>query len=131
MELGIAEPAADEVPELLVFNKADLVPGVAKELVGDHPGSVAVSAVSGEGIDDFLRVLADRLRALSVVHELVVPYDRGDVLAAVHREGEVVSVGDGAEAWTIRARLSDASVGRLAEFVVDESVGPSGGVGSS
>ncbi len=38
---------AARVPELLVFNKADLAPGVAKELVEDHPGSVAISAVYG------------------------------------------------------------------------------------
>ena len=114
----LEEIDAAAVPELLVFNKMDLEPGVAKELVEQHPGSVAVSAVTGEGIEDFLRALSDRLRALSVVHELVVPYDRGDVLAAVHREGEVVSVADGDAAWTIRARLSDASAGRLSEFVV-------------
>jgi GTP-binding protein HflX len=87
--------------------------------VRDHPGSVAVSATTRDGIEVFLRTMADRLRTLSVVHELVVPYERGDILAAVHREGEVVSVADGADAWTIRARLSDASAGRLSEFAVD------------
>ncbi len=113
----LAEIDASAVPELLVFNKADLAPGTAKELVADHPGSVAISAATGEGIDEFLRTLGDRLRALTAVHELVIPYDRGDVLAAVHREGEVVSVGDGPDSWTVRARLSDASAGRLAPFV--------------
>ena len=113
----LGEIDAAGVPELLVFNKADLAPGVAKELVADHPGSVAVSTMTGEGVDIFLRTLSDRLRSLSVVHELVIPYDRGDALAAVHREGEVVSVGDGPDAWTVRARLSDASAGRLSEFV--------------
>ena len=115
----LGEIDADAVPELVVFNKADLVPDVAAQLVIDHPGSVAVSARTGDGIELFLRTLADRLRALSVVHELVVPYDRGDILASIHREGEVVSVGDGADAWTVRARLSDASAGRLSEFVVN------------
>lgn len=113
----LGEIEADGVPELLVFNKADLAPGVAKELLADHPGSVAVSARTGEGTDVFLRTLSDRLRSLSVVYELVVPYDRGDILAAIHREGEVVSTTDGEEAWTIRARLSDASAGRLDEFI--------------
>ena len=103
-----------------MFNKADLAPGVAKELVADHPGSLAISAVTGEGIDEFLRTLADRLRVLTVVHELVIPYDRGDVLASVHREGEVVSVTDDVDGWTVRARLSDASAGRLSEFVSAE-----------
>ncbi len=114
----LAEIDAAAVPELLVFNKADAEPGVAKELVERHPGSIAISAATGEGIDDFLRTLGDRLRTLSVVYELVVPYDRGDVMASVHREGEIVSIADGDTSWTIRARLSDASAGRLGEFLV-------------
>ena len=115
--LGDIDAAA--VPELLVFNKADLDPDAARRLAKSHPGSVAISASSGEGIDLLLRTISDRLRALTVVYELVVPYDRGDILASVHREGEVVSIGDGEVSWTIRARLSDASAGRLSEFLVD------------
>ena len=114
----LREIGADHVPELLVFNKADLAPGPAKELTAEHPGSVAVSAVTGEGIEEFLLVLGDRLRERTEVVELVVPYDRGDVLAAVHREGEVVSTTEELHVMRIRARLSDASTGRLAEFVV-------------
>jgi GTP-binding protein HflX len=115
--LGDIDAAA--VPELLVFNKADLDPDAARRLAESHPGSVAISASSGEGIDLLLRTISDRLRVLTVVYELVIPYDRGDILASVHREGEVVSIGDGQESWTIRARLSDASAGRLSEFLVD------------
>ena len=114
----LAEIDADQVPELIVFNKADLVPDVAKELVADHEGSVAVSAVSGAGIDDFLGTLADRLRAIAAPVELLIPYERGDVLAAVHREGEVVSSAHEEGGVRVRARLADASAGRLAEFVV-------------
>ena len=36
------------------------------------------------------RVVAERLRALATVLELTVPYERGDVLAALHRDGEVL-----------------------------------------
>ncbi|MDJ0769834.1 MAG: GTPase HflX [Ilumatobacter sp.] len=115
----LAEIDADGVPELIVFNKADLAPGDAKQLAGDHEGSVAVSAVTGEGIELFLRTLGDRLRALTSIVELAIPYDRGDVLASVHREGEVVSTTESPDGMRIRARLSEASVGRLAEFVTD------------
>ncbi|MDA3032803.1 MAG: GTPase HflX [Actinomycetota bacterium] len=118
---------AAEVPELLVFNKADAQPEIAKELTDRHPGSVAISAATGDGVEVFLRTLTDRLRVLAVVYELLVPYERGDILASVHREGEVVSIGDGAgpteEAWLIRARLSDASAGRLSEFVIAKTNG--------
>jgi GTP-binding protein HflX len=113
------EIGARQVPELVVFNKADLVPDAAQRLVDQHEGSVALSAVTGEGVERFLTVLADRLRSIGKVTELFVPYERGDVVAAIHREGEVVSTGHEAEGLRIRARLADASVGRLVEFVVD------------
>ncbi len=106
------------VAELLVFNKRDVAPDVAKALVADHEGSVAISAKTGEGIDELLQVLGDRLRTLTAVVELLIPYERGDALAAVHREGEVVSTVEADGGVRVRARLADASLGRLAEFVV-------------
>jgi GTP-binding protein HflX len=115
----LGEIEAERVPELLVFNKADLAPEAAAELVAEHPGSVAVSAATGEGLDLLLRTLADRMRALSRVVELFIPYENGDALAMVHREGEVVSTAHQDTGARIRARLSDASAGRLREFIVD------------
>jgi GTPase len=114
----LAEIGAETVPELVVFNKADAAPSAAATLAAGHPGSVAVSARTGDGVEMFLRTLGDRLRALSAVHELLLPYDRGDLLAAVHREGEVVATISEDCGVRVRARLSDASLGRLAEFVV-------------
>ena len=114
----LREIGADLVPELLVVNKADLAPQRAGELVDDHRESVLISARTGLGVDGLLTALADRLRSSAVVHELVVPFERGDILAAVHREGEVVSMDDSDDHWLVRARLSDASAGRLDEFVV-------------
>ncbi|MFM7411060.1 MAG: GTPase HflX, partial [Actinomycetota bacterium] len=109
---------ADRVPELLVFNKADrLDPDALAVLIDDYPGSVAVSALTGEGIDALLRTLSDRMRALSRVVELLIPYENGEALAMVHREGEVVSIGHEESSTRVRARLSDASVGRLRDYV--------------
>ena len=112
------EIGAEKVPELLVFNKADAAPDVAADLVHRHPGSVAVSALAGTGIHRFLEVLSDRLRSISTVVELLVPYEHGDTLAAIHREGEVVSTSYEDDGVRARARLSDASVGRLSAYVV-------------
>jgi len=81
-----------------------------------HPGSVAVSARTGAGIELLLQAMGDRLRALANVVELVIPYDRGDVLAAVHREGEVISTAHTDDGVRVRARLDEAAAGRLAEF---------------
>ncbi|MEY2459094.1 MAG: GTPase [Acidimicrobiaceae bacterium] len=114
----LAEIEAAHLPELLVFNKRDAAPEVAAELVQRHEGSVAISASTGEGIEVFLHTLSDRLRALSKIVELLIPYDRGDLLAAVHREGEVLSTCHEDDGVRVRARLADASAGRLSEFVI-------------
>ena len=114
----LAEIDAIKVPELLVFNKSDAAPEIAADLVERHQGSVAISARTGAGLEGLLTALGDRLRAITAIVELLVPYDRGDVLAAIHREGEVVSTFHDTDGVRVRARLSDASAGRLSEFVV-------------
>lgn len=113
----LREIGADRVPELLVFNKLDLDPAGVADVVGWHPGSVGVSSLTGEGLEEFLQVLAGRLRLVTTVVELLIPYDRGDVLASVHREGEVISSKHVDGGISVRARLSDASQGRLQEFM--------------
>jgi GTPase len=116
----LAEIGAQSVPQLIVWNKVDLLatPEEAKAIVDRFPGSVAVSARTGDGVDSFLHALGDRLRALSAVVELFIPYARGDVLAALHREGAVVTTVDEDDGVRVRARLSEASQGALAEYVV-------------
>jgi GTPase len=114
----LAEIGADGVPELLAFNKSDLAPGSAKRLADVWEGSVALSAVTGEGVDDLLRTIGSRLRALMTVVEMVIPFDRGDVLAAAHRAGEVLRESAGETGMHIRGRFDDATLNRFREFVV-------------
>ena len=115
----LEEIRADRIPELIVFNKADRAPDAVRDLLDNHHGSVAVSAVTGDGVDVLLRTLSDRMRALSRVVELLIPYEHGEALAMVHREGEVVSTSHEDSGTRVRARLSDASVGRLRDYVCD------------
>jgi len=77
-----------------------------------------VSATTGDGIDRLLAAVGERLRSMTHVVELVVPYDRGDVVAALHREGEVIVESHEADATRLRARLDRAGASRFAEFVV-------------
>ncbi|MGH9135887.1 MAG: GTPase HflX [Acidimicrobiales bacterium] len=115
----LAEIGADQVPELLAFNKVDRAPGDGKRLASRHPGSVVISAATGEGVDELLRAVADRLRSLTEVVEVVVPYDRGDVLAALHREGEVLSEAHGDDGVHVRARLDTTARARFGPTTVD------------
>ncbi len=113
---------ADEVPELLVYNKADR-PGpdgeenVVQRLVRQTPDSVGVSAMSGVGVADVLDAIQRSLHELSSTYELFVPWARGDALAAVHREGDVLSEEAGDDGMALTARLEDASAKRLGEFI--------------
>ena len=115
----LQEIGARTVPQLVVFNKADLDPERAAKLAADHGGSVAVSARTNDGIDELLRAMADRLRAMTTVHELFVPFDRGDILASLHRDGEVLVETATDTGMRVRARLEDAAVSQWTEFVVE------------
>ncbi len=115
----LREIGAGELPELLVVNKTDIAgPDAVDEIVTDHPGSAAVSGASGEGVDKLREVLGERLRALDRIVELAVPYERGDVMAALHREGEVLVEIHGDRETRVRARIPKEDVSRFADFVV-------------
>jgi GTPase len=116
----LGEIGAGEVPELLAFNKAD-VSREAKRLSDLYPGSVMLSALTGEGVDDLLDTIGDRLRATLRVVELVVPYGRGDVLAAVHREGEVLMEVHDDESSRVQVRVDAAGAARFAEWTVEDA----------
>ncbi len=109
---------AGEVEQLLAFNKTDLSPDV-KRLVDLNPGSVGISAETGAGIDGLLNAVADRLRIGAEVYELLIPYARGDVMASVHREGEVLAEMPEVNHMRFTARLDAASAARLHEWIVD------------
>jgi GTP-binding protein HflX len=117
----LREIDADGVPELYVFNKADTNPVTAARLAAREDDAVAVSAVTGEGIDELLSAIGRRLRASTSVVSLVVPFDRGDALAMAHREGEVLDESSDEDGWRLRVRLDEGSVGRLAEFIAGDS----------
>ena len=115
----LAEIGAGAVPELLVFNKADLAPLARPSSSSPTtPGPSRSAPSPARASTTCCASLGDRLRGAHTVVELAVPYERGDVIAAIHREGEVVSTRDEDGRLRVLARLSDASAGRLAEFVV-------------
>ncbi len=128
----LAEIGADEIPQLIVFNKADVADDMER-LVAQHPGSVGVSAVTGDGMDRLLDALAEELRADTEVFELFVPWARGDLLAAAHREGQVLSEESEEKGMRLTARLESSSAKRLSEVVVSKLPAPdaAGGPGST
>ena len=85
------ELGADAKKTLTVFNKIDRVqdPMIRAMLKNAHPEALFISVHSGEGLD----VLVDRLGELvgegTREVRLLIPHDRTDLLARLHREGTV------------------------------------------
>ncbi|MEM7338913.1 MAG: GTPase HflX [Actinomycetota bacterium] len=120
----LTEVGGADVPQLVVFNKADLAEADhVEQLRRLNPDAVVVSAVTGQGIDGLLAAIGDRLRALSSVYELFIPWARGDALAAAHREGEVLSERSTETGMELTVRLEDASAKRLASFITVSTPG--------
>jgi len=107
---------AGEVPELMVFNKADVDPSWTAELVARHEGSLAVSALTGMGMDRLVETVGDRLRSGDRVISLRLPVERGDLIAAAHREGDVVAQENEDDFVILHVVLDDVGSARFAEW---------------
>ena len=94
-----------------VLNKADLLGGAAE--VPTKTGSIAVSAISGEGLDVLAAAIDARLsgRLELCVYDLAVT--DGARLAWLYKHGEVVGRMDGEDGISITVRLSPADRSRF------------------
>jgi GTP-binding protein HflX len=123
----LAEIGAGEVPELVVINKSDAAdPIVVESLRRREGGSVVVSARTGAGLDDLRDALEEALPRRDREIQALVPYSRGDLIARVHEEGEVLAVGHGADGTELQARVSPALAAELAPFSTEpaETIAP-------
>ncbi|PKY69445.1 GTPase HflX [Brevibacterium ravenspurgense] len=86
----LADVVDPSVPELIVINKADIAePDAVARLMRRHPGAVAVSAHTGEGLDILRTAIAEALPHPEYELTVLIPYNRGDLLSAVHEDGEI------------------------------------------
>jgi GTPase len=101
----LGEIGAGKVPEIVVVNKADVSDPIAVDGLRLHEhGALLVSARTGEGLAALLSELERQLprdREITVL----VPYDRGDLIARAHQEGEVLSVSHGEDGTELMARV--------------------------
>jgi GTP-binding protein HflX len=115
----IADVDAHHVPELVVVNKADVAdPLVIDRLRRREKHLVVVSARTGEGMDELRTLIARELPRPSVPVDVLLPYDRGDLVSRVHDEGDRVQQ-EHVEAGTrVRAQVTPALAAELEPYVV-------------
>jgi GTP-binding protein HflX len=113
----LADVGAREVPELIVVNKADVAdPDDLARLLARHPRAIAVSARTGAGMDELMDRIAEVLPRPDVEVDVLVPFDRGDLVSRVHGDGEVISEEHTELGTRLKARVHGSLARELAAF---------------
>jgi len=111
--------SGDAPHELLVVNKVDAASDLMlAKLRHGLPGAVFVSARTGDGIDGLRRRMAQLAAPTDTAVDVVIPYDRGDLVARLHADGRVQQQEHNADGTRIRARVPVALAASLREFSV-------------
>lgn len=110
-------PDIDQVRQLLVFNKLDLMSTDQQlELRSKYPEALFISAHTGAGLTELLDQVAELLIHPSVEVDVVIPYQRGDLVDQVHRFGEVQTVDHLEQGTHLVALVEPELAAALAEF---------------
>ena len=115
----LADVDANEVPEVVIINKADAAdPEVIARIRVRERHAIVVSARTGEGLAELRERVAELLPRPDVEVDVLLPYSRGDLVNRVHNDGEVLSE-EHVEAGTrLRANVMPPLAGELAAFAV-------------
>ncbi|WP_431193837.1 GTPase HflX [Gulosibacter sp. ACHW.36C] len=123
----ISEIDSRDVPELIAFNKADLIDADTRLMLRAlEPNSVFVSARTGEGVEELQERIAEMLPMREIEVELVVPYQRGDLVSMLHDQGGVLRELHDTDGTHLRARVHPDQMGLFEEFRVAGRSAPEG-----
>ncbi len=115
----IGDVGARDIPEIVVFNKSDLVDDDTRLVLrGLEPKAVFASSRTGEGIEELQAAIEAALPLPAVELRALVPYDRGDLVSAIHEQGMILSQQHEEGGTAIHARVGAHLASRLAPFVL-------------
>ncbi|MGB4777159.1 GTPase HflX [Microbacterium sp.] len=115
----MGDVGARSTHEIVVFNKADLVDDDARLVLrGLEPGALFVSSRTGEGIEQLRAAIEAALPLPAVEVRALVPYDRGDLINAMHESAHIVSTAHEEGGTAVHAHVSDRLAAELAPYAV-------------
>jgi GTPase len=120
VESVIKELGADGKQTLTVFNKVDIVsdPDTVKSQLQRISGSVAISAKTGEGMDQMIQELEHQLSAWRLRAKYRIPVDESALIAEIHRIGHVLEITYEDNTAIITANVPPHLETKLAAFVM-------------
>jgi GTPase len=103
----LAEIGAGEKSVIMVFNKIDRAgsDGFIVRLKEKFPHAVEISAKTGEGIPHLLAELGTQLRPTREFLELRIPHERAEVIARLHKIGQVIERRYNGKSAKFKARI--------------------------
>ena len=108
---------AAPAPELLVVNKIDAASDLTlAQLRRALPGAVFVSAHTGEGIDRLRARMGELVEPREVAVDVTIPYDRGDLVARLHSDGQVDATEHTEQGTRLKARVPAALAAGLRQY---------------
>jgi GTP-binding protein HflX len=118
----LREIGAESVPELVVINKSDAAdPLTIARLRRREPNSVVVSARTGAGVEELLAAVEAALPVLELRVRVLLPYDRGDLVAKIHSQGEVETQEHTGDGTLLAARVPLSMAAELEPYELDET----------
>jgi len=116
----LSDMGVGDKPIVRVLNKIDLLDEEDAEMLKYEAAfaenTVAVSALFGEGMEDFVEAVEDALNALLVRVELVIPYSNGQDLSVIHEQGVVETIDYKADGTYVLGRVPPATANRLQKY---------------
>jgi GTPase len=125
VDFVLEEIGAGAKPRLLVYNKVDLLDDDAiRELLVGERDAIAISAATGEGIDELRDRIETAFAETLEPVELLVPYSAGGRLSELHRIAGDLDREDRPEGVLVKARIPAALSHRFTDFALngDEAV---------
>jgi GTP-binding protein HflX len=118
----LAEVGGDQIKEVIVVNKADVAdPEVVDRILRHEKHAIAVSARTGGGMDELRELIAAELPRPEIEVDVLVPYDRGDLISRLHDEAEILESEHVADGTRVRAKVTPAIEADLTAYVVRAS----------
>lgn len=115
----LADVEAADVKELIVVNKADIAdPEVIDRLLRHEKHAIAVSAHTGSGLAALQRLIAAELPRPDILVDVLVPYDRGDLVSRLHEKADVLDSEHVADGTRVTARVNADLAADLEPFAV-------------
>jgi GTP-binding protein HflX len=128
VEEVLDEIGAKDTPTVLVLNKIDLLDkGEVDLLARTYRDAVPVSAATGERIDELRERIERSFRSELTAVELLVPFERGNVLSELHEIAGDLEREDTSEGVRVRARVPSVVAERLRPYSVNGRPGGSDG----